>query len=218
MVERLFQHTGTLRRPIHKFNGGIFMKKSFAGSVSLSEDAVSHPGFSDFQEDFRNQVEFFKGLAAMGGEPALEKDITEEEEKLDLFIEAREKLFLEAMEEIEFSEDEDAGEKLARLAMYLYLEDITETIGRSILSKKAKVGVVSLFGTWRSRLSGFLSWGYFEKPMSAVMDEYISSEPQLVALGEIAGVKIGGIQEVLEEYADDVADRLPIMPEDLPES
>ncbi len=188
------------------------MEKDFAGSVSLSEDVASLAGFGEFVEDFRQQVDFFKGLAALSEETAEESELLAEERKLELFLEAREKLFDEAFEEIDLSKEEDPGEMLVKFALFLYLEDVTEEIGDAVLEKNSR-GLIALFDSWRSWLSGFLSWGYFKKEMADVMDDYLKAEPQLVAMCELCGIEARGIQDILEEYADEVADRLPEIPE-----
>lgn len=193
------------------------MAEEFGGSISLSKELAGVSGFSEFVEDFRQQVDFFKGLAELAKEAPDKRELSSEERKLELFLEAREKLFEEAIEEMDLSKAEDPGEELVKYAVFLYLHDVTEKVGEAVLDKNNR-GILSLFSSWRSWASGFLSWGYFSRPMSEIMDEYLRAEPQIVALGELCDIDILGIQDVLEKYADIVADSLPMIPEELPEA
>ena len=161
--------------------------------------------------EFREKVDLLKSVVDLANETAKEKDIETEEMKLELFLEAREKLFTEAISDISKKSlnDSELEEIIANLSLFLYLEDATADIGYKLFVKKSlHVGELSLFKTWRMWASNFLSWNYFDSTLEGLISEYMDVEHQLVALSEVSGVESIEFQDIIKKYSKEIVERL----------
>ncbi len=189
-----------------------------AGKLSSKFPAEAFP---EHAKNFAEQVQLYKALAKSSwNEPSPEQK-AKMEEAIARFKELGKRLEQEIADfaDEDFSKpDERLDDRVASLALFMYLFDKTLELHDAVM-KKGKIGLNALFDSTRNSMYSLLSGGFFVRSFLDDVKDYLADEPLFVACAELAEVELLPLDMAVAAYQPKLKEKvLPLINEEGDES